>query len=99
MDLREGKPEPYVRAISDALHRALGETLGVPQRDRFHVINEHAPTHFIYDANYLDVERTNDLVIVQVFLSTGRSTEQKQAFYARLVALLEEKPGIRHRMW
>jgi hypothetical protein len=39
------------------------------------------------------------LVIVQVFLSTGRSTEQKQAFYARLVALLEEKPGIRHRMW
>jgi 4-oxalocrotonate tautomerase len=95
IDLREGKSTEYVGAISDAVHRALGETLGVPERDRFQLISEHSPAHFIYNPNYLDVERSDNLVIVQVFLSAGRKTEQKQAFYARLAALLHEKPGIR----
>jgi len=95
IDLRQGKPAAYVRAVGDAVHTAMHETLGVPERDHFQVISEHRPEQLVYDPNYLEVERTDDVIFIQVFLSAGRNTAQKQAFYARLAALLEEKPGVR----
>jgi 4-oxalocrotonate tautomerase len=95
IDLRQGKPAAYIRAVGDAVHTAIHETLGVPLRDHFQVISEHRPEQLVYDPNYLEVERTDDVIIIQVFLSAGRDAAQKQAFYARLAALLQEKPGIR----
>ena len=95
IDLRAGKPASYRRAVGQAVQRALVETLGVPERDQFQVIAEHDADHLVYNPDYLDVHRTDDIVLVQVTLSTGRSTEQKQAFYARLAALLREDPGVR----
>ncbi len=95
IDLREGKPAAYARAIGDAVQRALVDCLDVPARDHFQVIAAHAPDHLIYDPGYLDIERTDDIVLVQVTLSAGRGTAQKQAFYARLAALLREDPGVR----
>ena len=80
--IREQHPENAVAAIGDAVQAALVETMNVPQRDRFQVITEHARNRFIYNASYLGVERSDGIVFVQVFLSKGRTTEQKQAFYA-----------------
>jgi len=56
--------------------------MNVPERDRFQVITEHARNRLIYNASYLGVERSDGIVLVQVFLSKGRTTQQKQAFYA-----------------
>jgi len=95
IDLQEGKPAGYVRAIADAVQRAMVDCLAVPARDHFQVITAHAPDHLIYDLGYLDIERTDDIVLVQVTLSAGCGTEQKQAFYARLAVLLREDPGLR----
>jgi hypothetical protein len=44
-----------------------------------------------YDPGYLGIERTDGIVFVQVFLSAGRSTEQKKAFYARVASLLTRR--------
>jgi 4-oxalocrotonate tautomerase len=44
-----------------------------------------------YDPGYLGIERTDEIVFVQVFLSAGRSTEQKKAFYARVASLLTRR--------
>jgi 4-oxalocrotonate tautomerase len=95
IDLRRGKPPSYLRAVGDAVHRALVDCLDVPLRDHFQVINEHAPEHLIYDPAYLGVERTDDVLVVQITLSAGRTQEQKRRFYGRLAALLRENPGIR----
>jgi phenylpyruvate tautomerase PptA (4-oxalocrotonate tautomerase family) len=95
IDLREGKPISYIRAIGNAVQRAMIECLNVPERDHFQIISEHTADHLIYNPNYLNIDRTDDVVIVQVTLSAGRSTEQKRAFYARLAALLQENPGMR----
>jgi len=95
IDLREGKPAGHVRAIGEAVHRAIVEVLDVPARDHFQVITEHDSDHLIYDRNYLGVERGDDIVFVQVVLSSGRDAAKKQAFYARVVALLRENPGLR----
>ncbi len=95
IDLREGKPASYKKAIGEAVQRALIEHLNVPVRDQFQIIREHTPDHLVYNQNYLDIERTDDIVMIQVTLSAGRSTEQKRAFYARVAELLHESPGIR----
>ena len=71
-----------IAAIGDAVQASLVETMNVPERDRFQVITEHARNRLIYNASYLSVERSDAIVLVQVFLSKGRTTEQKQAFYA-----------------
>jgi 4-oxalocrotonate tautomerase len=95
IDLRAGKPAGYVRAIGEAVHQAMTECLNVPARDRFQAITEHTADHLIYNPNYLDIERSDDIVMIQITLSAGRSTEQKRAFYARVAALLQENPGVR----
>ena len=95
IDLRAGKPASYRRAIGASVQRAMVECIDVPARDQFQVISEHDADHLVYSPEYLDIRRTDDIVLVQITLSAGRSTEQKQAFYARLAALLREDPGIR----
>lgn len=95
IDLREGKTASYTRAISNAVQRALVEHLNVPARDQFQIIREHKPEHLLYSPDYLDIERTDEIVMIQITLSAGRSTEQKRAFYQRLVALLQDDPGLR----
>ncbi len=95
VDLRAGKPADYRSALSAAVHRAIVETLEVPERDRFQIVMEHEAGGFVYDPGYLDVSRSDDLVFVRVTLSKGRSAATKQRFYARLAELVAERPGLR----
>jgi 4-oxalocrotonate tautomerase len=83
------------RAIGDAIQEAMTSTLDVPQRDRFQVITAHEPDEFLFDRSYLDIERSDRFVCVQVTLSAGRTLAAKQAFYARLADLLAEHVGLR----
>ncbi len=41
------------------------------------------------------MKRTQGIVFVQVFLSSGRTTEQKKAFYARAANLLAAEAMVR----
>jgi phenylpyruvate tautomerase PptA (4-oxalocrotonate tautomerase family) len=95
ISLREGKPEAYRRAVGEAVHRAMVETINVPALDRFQVITEHTAASLIYDPAYLGINRTVDVIFIQITLNAGRSVEQKRALYVRIVALLAENPGVR----
>lgn len=95
ISLRQGKSEAYRRALADGVHRALVETLKVPEADRFQLVSEYAESGLIYHPNYLEIARTDSVVFVQITLNTGRTTELKKAFYARVVELLAESPGVR----
>jgi phenylpyruvate tautomerase PptA (4-oxalocrotonate tautomerase family) len=95
ISLVAGKPESYKRKISDAVDRALVETISIPAQDRFHIITEHANADFIYDPEYLNIHRTNDLVIIQITLSAGRTLEVRKSLFKRIADLLHEEAGIR----
>jgi 4-oxalocrotonate tautomerase len=95
IDLLEGRSDAEIAAIGEAVQRALVETMNVPERDRFQVITEHARGRLVYNAAYLGVERTDGIVLVQVTLSAGRTTDQKRAFYARAAELLEQHANVR----
>jgi phenylpyruvate tautomerase PptA (4-oxalocrotonate tautomerase family) len=83
------------RAIGDAVQSAMTTTLDVPARDRFQVVTTHAPDDFVFNRSYLDIERSDRFVCVQVTLSAGRTQEAKKAFYARLVELLGDQVSLR----
>jgi phenylpyruvate tautomerase PptA (4-oxalocrotonate tautomerase family) len=95
ISLVAGKPESYKRKISDGVHRALVETISIPAQDRFHIITEHANANFIYDPEYLNIHRTNDLVIIQITMSVGRTLEVRKSLFKRMADLLHEEAGIR----
>ena len=95
ISLREGKSDAYRRAIGESVHRAMVETINVPALDRFQVITEHSQDSLIYDPTYLGIQRTDEVIFVQITLNAGRSTEQKRALYARTTELLSKSPGVR----
>jgi phenylpyruvate tautomerase PptA (4-oxalocrotonate tautomerase family) len=95
ISLLAGKPESHKQKVSEAIHRALVETIGIPAQDRFHVITEHAPADFVYDPQYLNIQRTGDLVIIQITLSAGRTLEVRKALYRRVADLLHQEAGWR----
>jgi len=95
IDLRQGKAPEYRRKIGDMVYRAMRETINMPEHDRFQVITDHPAEGLVYDPSYLGINRTDDVVYIQITLNAGRTLEQKKALYARIAELLAIEPGIR----
>ena len=95
VSLRAGKSDDYKKAIGDGVYQALRETFTVPDEDRFVTVSEHSESEFQFSKTYMDIARTDDLVILQITVSNTRSIEQKKALFARVVELLSQKPGLR----
>ena len=93
--LRTGKSVEYRKAVSDSIQRSLVDTFNVPKDDIFMLITEHEAGNFVYDNQYLNVERSNDLVMIQITLNNTRTLEQKKALYARMADELAKSPGLR----
>jgi 4-oxalocrotonate tautomerase len=93
--LRAGKPGTYRQAIFDSVGRALHDTFNVPEENEFMTLTEHAAENFRYDATYLGIARSDDLVFIEIIANNTRSVEQKKALYARIAQLLAESPGLR----
>lgn len=80
IDLKKGKDADYRQKIGLVVYEAM-LSVGVPQNDRFQVINEHEDANFMFDPTYLGIARDDDLVIIQITWNEGRSTDQKKALY------------------
>ncbi len=93
--LRAGKPAQYRKALTDSIQRSLVDTFNVPKDDIFMLITEQDAGNFVYDKQYLNVERSDDLVIIQITLNNTRTLEQKKALYQRMADELAESPGLR----
>ena len=95
ISLRRGKPATYRKAILEGIYQALRDTFDVPEGDRFMILTEHDEDDFVYDADYLGIRRSDDLVFIQITVSNTRPTAQKQKLYRRIVERLTESPGLR----
>ncbi|HEX3983708.1 MAG TPA: tautomerase family protein [Acidisoma sp.] len=94
IDLRKGKDAAYRQNIGRTVYEAL-VGVGVPLHDRFQIISEHEPESYLFDADYLNVHRSDDLVIIQITWSEGRTTEQKQALFKAIADGLHATIGLR----
>jgi hypothetical protein len=79
LTVRKPKTAQFKDAVLSAVHDALVAS-GVPQTDRFHRVFEMEAEDFRFDANYPDLERQrgNDFVLIEIFLSAGRSLKIKK---------------------
>lgn len=84
ISIHKGRPPEFRRKLGDAIHRALVETIDVPQLDRFQLLSEHEPGDLVYDPGYLGIARTDDIVIIQITLSVGRTLAQKRNLFRRI---------------
>ncbi len=94
IDLRKGKDANYRREIGRVVYEAM-IGVGVPPKDRFQVIHEHDADDFLFDPEYLSINRSDDLVIIQVTWNEGRTVEQKKAFYKAIAEGLHAAVGLR----
>ncbi len=65
------------------------------QRPRSATITELEAGNFNSSGNYAGVERSDDVVFIQITLNTGRTTEQKKALYAAIARRLSDQLGVR----
>jgi phenylpyruvate tautomerase PptA (4-oxalocrotonate tautomerase family) len=80
------KSAAFKDSVLQAVHHAL-VSIGVPEADRFHRVLELSPEDFRFDSAYPDVQgsRTDDFVLIEIVLSTGRSVKVKKQFLSHLM--------------
>ena len=95
ISLLEGKSTEYMRALGEGVHQALIEAFGIPPDDRFQLIHQHKREELVYDAGYLGIQRTDDVVIIHIVAGNWRDTAAKKALYKGIADRLAERPGLR----
>jgi 4-oxalocrotonate tautomerase len=95
ISLRAGRSEASRQAICDSVHRAMHETYDVPDDNQFITITEHDAANFRYSTSYLGIERSDELVMIQIAANDTRTPAQKKALFRRMAELLGQNPGLR----
>jgi phenylpyruvate tautomerase PptA (4-oxalocrotonate tautomerase family) len=94
IDVTEGRRSTeQLRLLADTVQEVMLDVFAAPPRDRYQIITEHRSGQLICEDTGLGIERTDDLVVLQVF-QQGRSEAQKRALYAGLAEKLEEATGL-----
>ena len=95
ISLMQGKPVEFRRKVGEIVYQTMVETINVPPKDNFQIITEHDENNLIFDSEYLNIHRTDGIVIIQITLNEGRTVELKKTFYKRLAERLHSELGIR----
>ena len=93
--LLRGRPAEFRRKTGEIVYQTMMDTINVPLKDNFQIIMEHDQDSLVYDPEYLNVPRTDGVVIIQITLNEGRTIEIKKAFYKRLAERLHAELDIR----
>jgi len=81
--------------IGNLVYDAMIECLKVPDDDKFQVLTRHAASHIVKPNSYLGIEYSDGLVIIQITLNEGRTTEIKKSFYSKIAERLNATLNIR----
>src|ERR1700727_1906326 len=94
IDIRKGKDAAYRGEVGRVIYEAM-VGVGVPPKDRFQVVNEHDADNFLYDADYLGIHRSDNLVMIQITWNEGRTVEQKKALFKTIADALKASVALR----
>jgi 4-oxalocrotonate tautomerase len=93
IDLIRGKSAQYRKVLGEIVYQAMTDLIDVPAGDKFQVITEHAPEELNVSEGYLGNHYSKDIILIQVTLNSGRSTERKKAFYQRIAGDIHAQLG------
>ena len=95
IDLLEGKTAEFKTQLGELVYESMLETIGIPEEDKFVVVNDLKAEELIFSTNYLGVDRTDGIVIIQITMNEGRTTEVKKALYKTVADNLNNQLDIR----
>jgi phenylpyruvate tautomerase PptA (4-oxalocrotonate tautomerase family) len=94
ISLKGNRSEKERLSIGDCVHRALVKAIGIPEGDRFQVITEHN-AELVYDPDYLNIHRTDGIIMIQITLASGRTVQLKKALFKTVAEFLATEQGVR----
>lgn len=95
IDLLEGKTAEFKSQLGELVYESMLETIGIPEEDKFVIVNDLKAEELIFSTNYLGVDRTDGIVIIQITMNEGRTTEVKKALYKKVADNLNNRLDIR----
>jgi phenylpyruvate tautomerase PptA (4-oxalocrotonate tautomerase family) len=95
VDIKKNQDPTFAKRVGQQIYAAMRSAIAVPENDNFQVLNEHDEDHFIFDPQYLGIHRTDNLVMIQITLSEGRSDDLKKLLYKTIVDNLNAELAVR----
>ena len=95
ISMTEGKSAEYRTTLMEEVYLAMRDTINIPEDDRFATISEHKPENINNSGSYLDIDRSGDVIFIQITLNHGRSTDQKKALYGKIAERLSDSLDVR----
>ncbi|WP_286162702.1 MULTISPECIES: tautomerase family protein [unclassified Carnobacterium] len=95
IDLLEGNSAEFKTQLGELVYQSMLETIGIPEEDKFVVVNDLKAEELIFSTNYLGIDRTDGIVIIQITMNEGRTTEVKKALYKKVADNLNNQLDIR----
>ncbi|OWR29149.1 hypothetical protein CDO73_15905 [Saccharibacillus sp. O23] len=93
---RKDRHEPErLNVCANSLMESLIEHFRVPPDDFFHVFHAIEPDGFFYSSDYLNVDRSDELLMIEIVLGPGRSLERKRRFYEDAAKRIAERCEVR----
>ncbi len=93
--VKRGTSSGQKEAIAHGVHQAMVDSLGIPQDDFFQLFSEYGPSDFFFDRHFLGIDRSDELVVVQITMRRGRSDAMKGNLYAKIAGNLNASAGVR----
>jgi 4-oxalocrotonate tautomerase len=84
IDLPQSIDANLARRIGEAVNESMIRTISVPNGDKFQIITRHPPEGRNLTSEYLGIQYSDGLVLIQITLNSGRTVEQKKALYQRV---------------
>lgn len=88
IDINKGKTPKQLQDLSRAIHRAIVDEYGIPERDYFHILTEHDPGHIVAQDAGLGFDRTDEVVMIQIFTQEGRTQLAKSSLFEAIAGSL-----------
>ena len=95
ISMTEGKSAEYRTTLMEEIYLGMRDTINIPEDDRFATISEHKPANINNSGSYLGIDRSDDVIFIQITLNHGRSTDQKKALYGKIAERLSDSLDVR----
>ncbi len=88
IEVLKGHSEGYKKTFLRVIHKALMDTLSIPDNDRYQRLYEIAPEYFEHS------DKSDKFAIIELTLFPGRSKEMKRNVIKEIIHRLGEELGL-----
>lgn len=87
-------PATTRQAVVQGIHDALVQSIGMPVDELFNMVASYQPEDFACSRTFNGVNRSADVVVVEITLRRGRSDAMKRALYELIARNLHTGAGV-----